>query len=439
MKNFNKLSTGLILGAFALALAACGDNVQTPPPPTPVSAVTVHIQEIPVTYEYAGRIAAFLDTQVRARVSGILLKRNFVEGSAVKQGDVLFEIDPADYEAVVARAQADYNEADRNATRIEKLLQQKVASAAQRDTAVAKRDSSRAALRTAKLNLDYTKVTAPISGVTSLGAVPEGTLVNASTTLLTTITQSDPIYVNFSYTDSDARSIRQLMAAMNARGEKIDAPKVRIKFGDGSEYDKLGTVDFTSPTLDNSTGTYGVRGIVENPEGRLVPGQFVRVAVEGLKLDKSIVIPEGALMQDAAGQYVFVINTLNPAEGKPGGKVAERRPVKVIRQMENRGWLIAPLETIKATPNAAAPNAAAMGDAAGKPAEGDKPQEAPETKVSYIGLKDGEEIITEGQTRLMQMMQQGLAGVFIAKLDGKDLVPAAGQAAKPAGKAEAAK
>ncbi|AQS41147.1 MAG: Efflux transporter MFP subunit, RND family [Candidatus Tokpelaia hoelldobleri] len=433
MKNFNKLSTGFVLGAFAFALAACGGNVQTPPPPTPVSAVTVHRQEIPVTYEYAGRIAAFLDTQIRARVSGILLKRNFVEGSAVKQGDVLFEIDPADYEAVVARAQADYDEANRNATRIEKLLQQKVASAAQRDAAVARRDASRAALRTAKLNLDYTKVTAPISGVTSLGAVPEGTLVNASTTLLTTITQSDPIYVNFSYTDSDARAIRQLMAAMNARGDKIDAPKVRIKFGDGSEYDKLGTVDFTSPTLDSFTGTYGVRGIVENREGRLVPGQFVRVTVEGLKLDKSIVIPEGALMQDAAGQYVFVVNTLDSPEGKPGGKVAERRPVKVVRQMENRDWLIAPLETVGENLNTAE-----MGDAAGKPAEG-KLQKAPEPKVSYIGLKDGEEIITEGQTRLMMMMQQGLAGVFIVKLDGKDLAPAASQGARPAGKAEAAK
>jgi len=426
MKNFDKLSTCFVLGAFTLALVACRGEDKAMPPPTFVSAVTVHSQEVPMTYEYAGRIAAFKDTEVRARVGGILLKRNFVEGSAVKQGDVLFEIDPADYEAVVARAQADYDEADRNAARMEKLLQQNVASAAQRDAAVAKRDVSRAALRTAKLNLDYTRVTAPISGVTSREAVPEGSLVNASTTLLTTITQSDPIYVNFSYTDSDARSIRQLMAAMNARGEKIETPQVRIQFGDGSEYDKLGTVDFTSPTLDAFTGTYGVRGIVENPEGRLVPGQFVRVTVEGLKLDNSIVIPEGALMQDSSGQYVFVINTLNPAGGKPGGQVAEKRPVKVLRQMEDRDWLLAPLKKIQEKPDAAAMQASAA-----KTVADGVSQAAPEAKVSYIGLQDGEQIITQGQTRLMMMMQQGLANVLIVNLDGKDLTPAAGQGAKP--------
>lgn len=236
MGFFKKFSAGLVLGALGLILAASSkeENMQMPPPPQ-VSAITIHKAEVPITYEYAGRIAAFKETEVRARVGGILLHCNFVEGSRVRQGDLLFEIDPAPFEAEVARqtalvaqAQATYDQSARDAARAEELLTQRVQSKALRDQTVARRDADAAALKqaqaaltTARLNLDYTKVTAPISGMTSRQAVPEGSLIGTdpSSSLLTTITQSDPIYVNFSYTDSEARKIRELMSNMNARGK----------------------------------------------------------------------------------------------------------------------------------------------------------------------------------------------------------------------------
>ena len=219
MTLFNKLSAGLVIGTLSFGLTACGKEEPHMPPPSKVSGKVIHATEIPINYEYAARVVAYRETEVRARVGGILLHRNFVEGSEVKQGDVLFEIDPDKYEAAVAsaraqvaQAQANYDQAVRDADRAEELVKQKVQSTSQRDQAFAKRDAdqatlmqAKAELRTAELNLEYTKVTAPISGLTSREAVSEGSLIGTdpSSSLLTTITQLDPTYVNFSFADGE--------------------------------------------------------------------------------------------------------------------------------------------------------------------------------------------------------------------------------------------
>lgn len=427
MKFSNRFSAGLVFGAVGLLLAACGgdDKSRMPPPPL-VSAVTVHKNEVPITYEYAGRVAAFKETEVRARVGGILLHRNFIEGARVKQGDLLFEIDPASYQAeverqtaLVAQAQATYDQSVRDANRAEELLQQRVQSAALRDQMVAKRDANaatlqqmQAALRTAQLNLSYTRVTAPISGITSREAVPEGSLIGTdpSSSLLTTITQSDPVYINFSYTDVEAREIRKLMSDMNARGEKINELKIKIRFGDGREYDKLGTIDFTSPTLDATTGTLGVRAVVGNSDDFLVPGQFVRVTVIGLKRAQAIVIPEGALLQDSSGTFVYVVDSQQDIE---------KRPVIVERQLEDRRWLLAPSKEINDTVAAGAAPALPDNDN----------QEAPSAPAvnRYIGLNDGDVVITEGHYRIGAAMAQLPPGmklkVAVTTLDGRDITP----------------
>ncbi len=195
----------------------------------PVTVTEIKAQNVSVPYEYAARVSAYRDVQVRARVGGILLHRNFIEGTKVKAGDVLFEIDPAPYEAELARAQAQvaqaeaqYQQSIRDAERAEQLVQQKVQSTAARDTAFATRDLNKAAvaatkaqLRTAELNLSYTKVTAPISGITSLEQVSEGSLIGTDSTssLLTSITQINPVYINFSFTDTEAAEIRKLREA----------------------------------------------------------------------------------------------------------------------------------------------------------------------------------------------------------------------------------
>ncbi|WP_288194889.1 efflux RND transporter periplasmic adaptor subunit [uncultured Phyllobacterium sp.] len=315
-------------------------------PPPQVTAVAVQPEEVDLSYQYAARITAYRDVQVRARVGGILLKRNFIEGSEVKAGDLLFEIDPAPYEADLARvqaqlqqAQAQYAQSIRDADRAQTLVDQKVQSTAARDTAVSTRDlnaaavaAAKAQVRTAELNLQYTKVTAPISGVTTREQVSEGSLIgtDAASSLLTSITQTDPVYINFSFTDTEAAEIRRLLDERKAKGVEANKLAVKLSFGDGTVYNHLGTIDFTSSSLDLETGTLGVRAIIDNPERRLLPGQFVRATVTGVTVNDTIVIPEAALMQGPKGQFVYVVNN----EGK-----AEVRPLNLGQQV-NKGWIV---------------------------------------------------------------------------------------------------
>ncbi|PRD49555.1 efflux RND transporter periplasmic adaptor subunit [Phyllobacterium myrsinacearum] len=333
--------------ALALNLPANAQQAggKTPPPPQ-VTAVAVQPEEVDLSYQYAARITAYRDVQVRARVGGILLKRNFVEGSEVKAGELLFEIDPAPYEAELARvqaqlqqAQAQYAQSVRDADRAQALVDQKVQSTAARDTAVSTRDlnaaavaAAKAQVRTAELNLQYTKVTAPINGVTSREQVSEGSLIgtDAASSLLTSITQTDPVYINFSFTDTEAAEIRRLLDERKAKGLEANKLSVKLYFGDGTVYNHLGTIDFTSSSLDLETGTLGVRAIIDNPDRRLLPGQFVRATVTGVTVNDTIVIPEAALMQGPKGQFVYIVNN----EGK-----AEVRPLNLGQQV-NKGWIV---------------------------------------------------------------------------------------------------
>lgn len=315
-------------------------------PPPQVTAVAVQPQEVGLTYEYAARISAYRDVQVRARVGGILLRRNFTEGATVKAGDLLFEIDPAPYEADLARAraqlqqaEAQYQQSIRDADRAQALVDQKVQSTATRDTALSTRDlnaaavaAAKAQVRTAELNLEYTSVTAPIDGITSREQVSEGSLIgtDAASSLLTSITQLDPVYINFSFTDTEAAEMRRVLEDRKAKGLEANKLSVKISFGDGKVYEHLGIIDFTSSSLDTETGTLGVRAVVDNPERRLLPGQFVRATVTGVTVDNTIVIPEAALMQSPNGQFVYVVNDKG---------TAEVRPLSLGQQVEN-GWIV---------------------------------------------------------------------------------------------------
>ena len=412
MTLLRKLSAALVVGVLSFGLVACGKQEKHMPPPSQASGKVIHQAEVPLNYEYAARVVAYRETEVRARVGGILLHRNFVEGSEVKQGEILFEIDPDKYEAAVAsaraqvaQAQANYDQSVRDADRAEELVKQKVQSTSLRDQAFAKRDAdeatlmqTKAELRTAELNLEYTKVAAPISGLTSREAVSEGSLIGTdpSSSLLTTITQFDPIYVNFSFADGEYDQIRHLMDEMQQRGEKIDNLKVTVRLGEGVDYPEQGTVDFTSPTIDKQTGTLGARAVIANPDRRLLPGMFVRVTVTGIKMANAMTIPESALVQNSGGQFVYLLkkpeapkageNALQGAQpaapaaanGQPqkaAGRlmVVEQRPVKAVRKMQNGDWLI---DSVKF-------------------------DEKDKNKVVQ-GLRDGEEVVTEGQVYIEQ-------------------------------------
>ncbi|MEZ0167089.1 efflux RND transporter periplasmic adaptor subunit [Microvirga sp. TS319] len=316
-------------------------------PPPQVTVTKVEAKEVPVTYEYAARISAHREVQVRARVGGILLKRNFNEGASVKAGQVLFEIDPAPFEAELARAkaqlqqaQAQYNQAVRDAERALQLYAKGAGSEKARDDAISAKELGAAAvaaaeaqMRTAQLNLDYTQVKAPISGITSLEQVPEGSLIGTAgdSSLLTSITELDPVYVNFSFADREGSEIRRILDTRSSNASPTKNLKVKITFGDGQPYDQDGTIDFTSSSIDTETGTLQARAIVKNSDRRLVPGQFVRATVTGLTLNDAIVVPEAAVMQGPQGQFVYAVNESGHAEV---------RPVQLRRQVEG-GWIVA--------------------------------------------------------------------------------------------------
>ncbi len=315
-------------GAFGLALllAACDPPAPAAKPAVvpQVSVVTVQPHAVALTWEYAGRVVAFRRTEVRARVGGLLLQRRYVEGARVRAGEVLVRLDPAPYEASVAhaaalvqQAEAQRDKAARDQRRAEALVATQAGSLVARDDAVsaaaladANEAAARAALRTEALTLSWTTVTAPLSGITSLEAMPEGSLVAAGA-LLTTITQTDPVYVGFAFTDEDLATLRALR---RDGGSGLDRLPATVLEEDGTPYPRPGAVDFTDSSVDQATGTVHGRALFPNPDDRLLPGGFVRIRIGGITLPGALSVPQQAVQQDAAGSYAWVVG----ADGHAG-------------------------------------------------------------------------------------------------------------------------
>lgn len=331
---------------FALAGAVNTQAQQPPgPPPPAVTVVEVKAGEVPLTFEYAARVEASRTVQVRAQAGGILLKRNFDEGAKVAAGDVLFEIDPRPYAAQLAKAQAQLQQADaqlaqatRDAERYIRLAETGAGTTKARDDALSAKELAAAAVAVAKadvesaeLNLSFTKVTAPISGITSQEQVPEGSLIGTSgdAGLLTTITQLDPAHVIFSASESEIVAGRALLEAQGVWGTADQVLSVEIMFGDGNVYPQKGVIDFASAGLDPDTGTMRLRATLPNPEGRLLPGQFVRAILHGFVARNAIVVPSAAVSQGPQGQFVYTV----ASDGN-----AEVRPVQLGREVTG-GWI----------------------------------------------------------------------------------------------------
>ncbi len=305
----------LSLAPALLGLSACKPSAKAEalePVPT-VTTVVVAAHDVGLTYAYGGRATAYRQVEVRARVGGILERRNYVEGTRVRAGDVLFQIDRAPYEAAVARAAAQVQQqvaqkekAERDVRRANTLLTTQAGTVQSRDDALsavalttAQLAAAQADLRTQVLNLSYTTVTAPLSGVTSLEAVPEGSLVGTASdnSLLTRITQTDPIYVTFSFSSDDLMQVREL-AGLNARlSATVDVGGAAL----------TGVVDFTDSSIDQATGTVRGRALFANVDARLAPGQFVRVLLGGVTLRGATTLPKLAVSQDATGTFAYVV------------------------------------------------------------------------------------------------------------------------------------
>ena len=305
---------------------------QAPPAMVPeVTVVKVEPRTIPIVREFVGQISGIRDIQVRARVGGILLKKYYVEGSKVKAGDLLFKIDPAPYKATLDQAKGDLNSAQAKLVnarqawkRILPLYKQNAVSQKDRDDSVADFNtaqsawlSAKAKLEQAQINLDYTTVLAPIDGYTSKETVSEGSLIapTAEQSLLTTISQISPAYVNFSYTDNDLLELRRL-AAMGklSRPTDINKLEVELRLGDGSTYPEKGFMNFNDNIVDPSTGTVKARATIANADGFLKPGQFVRVSLNGYFRTNTIAVPLRSVIQTQNGPIVFAVNAENVAQ-----------------------------------------------------------------------------------------------------------------------------
>lgn len=327
--KYNKV---LMMIAAIASLSACKEE-QKAPFLLPVGAVKVEPADIPLSFEFAAKTQGSREAEVRAQVGGILLKRNYTEGQKVNEGDVLFEIDPAPFEVALSQAEAklEQNKANLKAAeaqwkRIEQLFKEKVVSEKSRDDAKAGVDSLNAAValaeaevRSAKLNLDYATVKAPISGVTSMEVQSEGNLINVNSSL-TTITQLDPIYVIFSASENDvinlgAKIEQGLISNPFTKNEgKVSAV---IKYSNGYVYPQEGEINFIDSSVDPSTGTVKVRAVFPNPQNRVLPGQFVRIIINGLVRKNAITVPQEAVMQSSSGTFVYKINQNNEIEVAP--------------------------------------------------------------------------------------------------------------------------
>src|SRR3954468_2286629 len=300
-------------------------------PAPEVNVTTVEPKSVPVTFEYVGQTAGSREVEVRARVTGILQKRNFDEGAPVKQGQSLFTIDPAPYQAAAARAEADVGaaqarleQAKRNAARLKPLYAEKAVSQKDYDDAVsaeaigtADLKAARARLDEARLNLGYTKVEAPVSGVASRALRSEGSLVSGPDVLLTSVVQVDPIWVMFGIPDNEqGRLTREMQAgrlALPADGQF----EVALILPDGAVYAHSGKLNFTDVRISPNTGTRESRATIPNPEGALRPGQFVRVQLRGASIPNAVSVPQRAVLEGPQGKFVYVVNEQSQAEARP--------------------------------------------------------------------------------------------------------------------------
>jgi membrane fusion protein (multidrug efflux system) len=333
--------------AASLALVACGPAGGPPNggfPPPPVSVMITEARDLPVTLEYTAQTAGYRETEVRARVSGILLKRNYREGGTVKQGESLFTIDPAPFQLALARAKADLGvaeaqlqQAQRELARLKPVYESKAVSQKEFDDAssaeriaAAQVESARARLNEAQLNLEWTRVESPITGVASRSAVSEGTLVSGPGVLLTTVTQTDPMYVIFGVSDRDTLAMRREAEAGRVRLPADGRLKATLKLADGSEYSRPGVVNFVDVRVNTQTGTTETRAEFPNPGNLLRAGEFVRIALSGAVRPGAIVVPQRAVLEGPGGKFVYIAN----AESK-----AEPRPVQV-GAWTGDGWII---------------------------------------------------------------------------------------------------
>ncbi|SBV36029.1 multidrug efflux system [uncultured Stenotrophomonas sp.] len=335
-----------LAGAMTLGLAACkNQQEQQAPPPPEVGVIEAKPQALPLQRELVGRLSPFRSADVRARVSGVLLERIYEEGSSVKEGQALFRIDPAPLraslasaEAALASARATHTNARATAERARTLAPQNYVSRSDLDNAEAAERSAAAAVQqaqaavtSARINLGYANVTAPIAGLAGKQQVTEGALVGQNeATLLTTIDQIDPLYVNFSMTADELSGLRAAQDKGTVALAGDGKTTVQVNLPDGTRYAHEGTLDFSATTVDPATGTVSLRAQLPNPEHILLPGSFVSFKANLGQRNNAFLVPQQAVQRDAQGGYALVV-------GKDGKVV---RKDLVLDGQQGGNWLV---------------------------------------------------------------------------------------------------
>lgn len=352
----HRLPSLAAMAVLAAALAGCGQGGQPGGhmgfPPAQVATVTLAPRTLPVSWEYVGQTTGSKDVEVRARVTGILEKKLFQEGGQVKAGQPLFTIDPKPLEAQaaaaradVARAEAQLAQAEREAARLVPLAERRAVGRKEADDALSAVDLARATLAAAKaryaeveLNLGYTRVVAPVTGLTSRAMKSEGSLVNANETLLTVISQVDPIWVPFNISENEQLAINRSVAAGLLELPKDNGFEVTIRLADGTVFPRSGKINFADTRVNPATGSYEMRAEVANRDRALKPGQFVRVTLKGAMRRNAIAVPQVAVLDGPQGKFVYV-----PGKDKDGKDVALPRPVVLGPWVEADGvnlWVV---------------------------------------------------------------------------------------------------
>ncbi|PWB76984.1 MAG: efflux transporter periplasmic adaptor subunit [Holophagae bacterium] len=321
----------------ALAIAGCGRKGSAPPSatgPAEVTAVTVTPRDAPAVFEFVAQTQSSRQVNIQARVSGFLEKRVYTEGSAVKEGQVLFLMDQRPFQvqvdahaAELAKQQASLDMARANLERTKPLAEQDALSQKDLDDATGQFHAAEAAvegamakLESAKLDLSYCTIVSPVAGITGAAEQQDGTYISPQNSLLTTVAVLSPIWVNFSLSENELQRYRDEAARGLLRAPATGEYDVEVLLPDGSLFPHVGRITFASPSYSAQTGTFMLRASVDNPDGVLRPNQYVRARIKGAVRPNAILIPQRAVQQGAEGHFVWLV-------GK--GEAAEQRPVTV--------------------------------------------------------------------------------------------------------------
>jgi membrane fusion protein, multidrug efflux system len=317
------------LSLTAIWLTGCNARGDAPakqaPPPPEVAVLRAQPRTVTLTEEYVGQAEAVETVEIRSRVQGLLERQAFRDGARVRRGELLFQIDRQPFEAALEQAKANLAQAEasaansaQNLARVSRLIADNAVSQQDLDTAVARDradrasvEAARAALHEAALNLGYAQITAPRDGVVTKAMVKPGSLVTVAQTLLTTLYSSDPIHVNFALGEQ-----RMLELTRRARAKATGEDEFRLRLVDGSEYPHPGHLDFVDAAVDPKNDTLQVRIVVQNPDGLLRPGQYVRVLVPSAPRPNAILVPQKAVQELQGLKTVFVIDGDNKAQAR---------------------------------------------------------------------------------------------------------------------------